>query len=70
MIDVGYVRTMAAYNAWQNRSLYRCASALSDEERRRDCGAFFGSIQATLNHLLWGDSIWLSRFAGTRHCPA
>ncbi|HEX9237281.1 MAG TPA: DinB family protein, partial [Xanthobacteraceae bacterium] len=24
--------------------------------------AFFGSIQKTLNHLLWGDQIWMCRF--------
>jgi uncharacterized damage-inducible protein DinB len=27
-----------------------------------DRGAFFGSIMRTLNHLLWGDSLWMSRF--------
>jgi uncharacterized damage-inducible protein DinB len=25
-------------------------------------GAFFGSIHKTLNHLLWGDRSWMSRF--------
>jgi uncharacterized damage-inducible protein DinB len=38
---------------------------LSDAERQRARGAFFGSIHATLNHLLWGDRIWMSRLAGT-----
>jgi uncharacterized damage-inducible protein DinB len=38
---------------------------LSDAERQRTRGAFFGSIHATLNHLLWGDRIWMSRLAGT-----
>ena len=38
---------------------------LSDTERRRERGAFFGSIHATLNHLLWADRIWMSRLAGT-----
>ncbi|WP_299592322.1 DinB family protein [uncultured Tateyamaria sp.] len=27
-------------------------------------GAFFGSIAATFNHLLWDDALWLARFAG------
>jgi uncharacterized damage-inducible protein DinB len=65
MITPEYVRTMAAYNAWQNGSLYGAAGTLSDEDRRVERGAFFGSIHATLNHLLWGDQIWMSRFAGT-----
>jgi uncharacterized damage-inducible protein DinB len=63
MIDVAYVRRMAHYNRWQNENLYRAADRLSDDERRRERGAFFGSIHATLNHLLWADRMWMSRFA-------
>jgi uncharacterized damage-inducible protein DinB len=62
MITPSYARTMARYNRWQNGSLYREALALSDDERRRPRGAFFGSIHGTLNHLYWADSLWLSRF--------
>lgn len=29
-----------------------------------DRGAFFGSIHNTLAHILWGDSLWMSRFDG------
>jgi uncharacterized damage-inducible protein DinB len=65
MIDAAYVQRMARYNRWQNESLYGAAGTLSDAERRRACGAFFGSIHATLNHVLWGDRIWMSRLAGT-----
>jgi uncharacterized damage-inducible protein DinB len=65
MITPEYVRTMADYNRWQNRNLYGAADGLSDEARKEQRGAFFGSIHGTLNHLLWGDQIWMSRFAGT-----
>jgi uncharacterized damage-inducible protein DinB len=65
MIDRAYVQRMARYNRWQNENLYGVADRLSAEERRRARGAFFGSIENTLNHLLWGDQIWMSRFAGT-----
>src|SRR5258707_13139620 len=65
MIDVPYVQCMARYNRWQNENLYGAADTLSDAERRRDRGAFFGSIHATLNHLLWADRIWMYRLAGT-----
>ena len=65
MITPAFVRTMADYNRWQNQNLYACADQLSDAQRREPRGAFFGSIHATLNHLLWGDQIWMSRFAGT-----
>ena len=65
MITVSYVRAMAEYNRWQNENLYGAADQLSDGARKEPCGAFFGSIHATLNHLLFGDQIWMSRFAGT-----
>jgi uncharacterized damage-inducible protein DinB len=56
---------MARYNRWQNENLYGAADTLSDDERRRERGAFFGSIHKTLSHLMWADRIWMSRFAGT-----
>ena len=55
MIDPGYVQRMARYNRWQNENLYGVADTLTDGERRRERGAFFGSIHATFNHLLWAD---------------
>ena len=53
MISPAHVQTMARYNKWQNESLYACADRLTDDERRRERGAFFGSIYKTLNHLLY-----------------
>jgi uncharacterized damage-inducible protein DinB len=66
MISPEHVRTFARYGAWQNASLTAAADGLSAAERAADRGAFFGSIQATLNHLLWADRIWMHRLAGTR----
>ena len=65
MITPAYVVRMARHNTWQNRSIYGAADTLSDEARKQDRGAFFGSIHGTLNHLLWGDQIWMHRFAET-----
>ncbi|MCC6719757.1 MAG: DinB family protein [Acetobacteraceae bacterium] len=64
MIDPDFVRTMAAYNAEMNRRFYAAADTLSDARRREDRGAFFGSVHGTLCHILWGDTMWMSRFAG------
>ncbi|HEU0222307.1 MAG TPA: DinB family protein [Paracoccaceae bacterium] len=64
MISPDHVRTMAAYNAWQNRSLYGAAAKLDDAARRLDRGAFFRSIHGTLAHLLWADRLWLHRLTG------
>jgi uncharacterized damage-inducible protein DinB len=62
MITPAYIRTMAAYNTEMNRRLYGAAARLSDAERRAPRGAFWGSIHATLTHILWGDRQWMSRF--------
>jgi len=55
---------MAAYNGWMNRRIYEAAARLTDDERKADRQAFFRSIHSTLNHILWGDRVWLPRFNG------
>lgn len=62
MIEPGYAQVMARYNGWMNDKVYAVCEQLSDEERKADRGAFFKSIHSTLNHLLWGDSMWIARF--------
>ncbi len=64
MITPAYCRLMAQYNCWMNERLYAVCATMPDVERKRDRGAFFGSIHGTLNHLLWGDRMWLGRFIG------
>ncbi|MEL7542818.1 MAG: DinB family protein [Pseudomonadota bacterium] len=64
-ITSAYVRKMAGYNRWMNDAMYASAWPLDDAARKQDLGGFFSSIHGTFNHLLWGDQIWMSRFAGT-----
>ncbi|QBF32072.1 DinB family protein [Thalassococcus sp. S3] len=64
MIGRDYCVTMARYNAWQNSLLAGALDALGAEALSQDRGAFFGSIQRTVNHILWGDHLWISRFDG------
>lgn len=64
MITPAYCQMMARYNAWQNQSLFHAAAGLTHEAREMDRGAFFGSIRATLSHLMWGDLIWITRLEG------
>ncbi|PSR14800.1 damage-inducible protein DinB [filamentous cyanobacterium CCP3] len=59
-----YYRTMARYNQWMNEKIYVCCAELSDSDRKADRGAFFKSIHATLNHLLYGDRTWVGRLSG------
>jgi uncharacterized damage-inducible protein DinB len=64
-MHVENARAYAGYNQWMNDKLYALAAELSDEARKRDLGAFFGSLHGTLHHILVADRVWLSRFEGT-----
>ncbi len=57
------IALLAQYNETMNRKMYDAAATLSAEEVSADRGAFFGSLLGTMNHLLAGDTIWLTRFA-------
>jgi uncharacterized damage-inducible protein DinB len=63
MDPLSHISLMADYNAWMNAKVYGAAQSLSAAELSKDRGAFFGSILGTLNHIVVGDTIWLSRFA-------
>ncbi|MFA7578913.1 DinB family protein [Castellaniella sp.] len=54
---------MAHYNQWMNDRLYQTCAKLSDDELHLDMKAFFGSIHATLNHIILSDRVWLGRLA-------
>ena len=64
MITPEYCQLLARYGRWMNERMYAAVASMSDDERKRDRGAFFGSIHRTLSHLVWADSIWLARFTG------
>ena len=64
MITNEFCVTMAQYNQWMNQRLYGLCGTIPDDERKRDRGAFFKSIHSTLNHIMYGDLAWLSRFTG------
>jgi uncharacterized damage-inducible protein DinB len=55
---------LAQYNRWANERLYEASALTSDADYRADRGAFFGSLHATLNHLVVTDRIWMRRFTG------
>jgi len=56
-----YFATFAQYNAWANKRLYEACALLPESVYMAKRPAFFGSIHATLNHLMVGDRIWLGR---------
>lgn len=57
-----HIRRLGRYNRWANRRLYDACAALPPQAYHAARPSFFGSIHATLNHIMVGDSIWLGRF--------
>tara|TARA_R110002124_G_scaffold68568_9_gene185353 strand:- start:108 stop:620 length:513 start_codon:yes stop_codon:yes gene_type:complete len=64
MITPEFARMMARYNSWQNGQMAAAMAQLDETALRAARGAFFGSILRTASHVLWGDTIWMSRFQG------
>jgi uncharacterized damage-inducible protein DinB len=55
---------LARYNRVANGRLYEACARLDPMEYRRERAGSFGSIHGLLNHVLVGDRVWMSRFAG------
>ncbi len=55
---------LARFSRWVNNHVYDCVGQLSPDKYRADCGLFFGSVHATLNHLLVVDRLWTGRVMG------
>lgn len=64
MITPRYVQMMSRYNQAMNEKLYDACALLTDEQRKADRSAFFGSIHNTLNHILWADARAIASFTG------
>src|ERR1700727_3548782 len=60
-------KMLAHYNRIANARLYEQCGKLDPAEYLRERKGSFGSIHGLLNHVLLGDRIWMSRFAGKGH---
>jgi len=69
MIDRAYCTLMAGYGRWQNEQLLAACASLDDSVRKRPDNSFFGSIHGTLNHLIFGDLGWMTRFETGQSVP-
>ena len=56
----------ARNNAWSNHRLLGACAELTDDEYRAPRPSFFGSIHATLDHILIVDILYLDRLTGQR----
>ena len=50
-------------------SVYEACAALNPTDYRAPRPSFFGSIHATLNHILVGDRVWMGRLEAGQQCP-
>ena len=57
-------KMLARYNRIANERLYEQCGQLDPVEYQKERRGSFGSIPGLLNHILLGDRIWMSRFAG------
>jgi uncharacterized damage-inducible protein DinB len=59
-----YFAVLAQHSAWANRRLYQACETLSPGEYLRQRASSFGSLHATLNHILVADRVWIARIEG------
>ncbi len=64
MTPIDEIRELYAYNRWANRRILDATAELTPDEYARDLGGSFGSVSATLRHMLGADWIWLNRWLG------
>ena len=57
-------RRLARNNRWSNDRLHRACAALPDEEYHATRPCFFGTIHATLDHIVMVDGRYLDRLDG------
>ena len=63
MMSPAYFQTFARYNTWANGLVYDAAAELPEGAYRAPRpAAYFISLHGTLNHILVGDRVWMSRF--------
>jgi uncharacterized damage-inducible protein DinB len=53
---------LAHYNRRVNAEMFQVLALLTDKGRRRETGAWFGSLHKMVNHLIVADLHWLQRF--------
>lgn len=66
---IEFFKRFARYNHWFNARLLVAVRELSSNDYRRDMGAFFGSVETTINHIMVWDIVWLKRLAQSLQEP-
>lgn len=58
------LRSLLAYTMWADRQVLESLAEVPPEDLNRDTGSSFGSLLATMAHILGSEQVWLSRFVG------
>jgi uncharacterized damage-inducible protein DinB len=64
MISLEGLRELYDYNYWARDQQLAACAGLSEEQLGQALGSSFGSLRATLKHLLGAEWVWLERFRG------
>ena len=63
---LAYFRTLFEYNCWANRKILDAAAQVEEAQYFAAVdGLSFGSLHATLVHILVAELVWLARWQGT-----
>ena len=66
MVNADYFRRLLDYNRWANGLVMQSAEAVAESDYHRiSAGLSFGSLHATLVHILVGELVWLARWEGS-----
>jgi uncharacterized damage-inducible protein DinB len=64
MAETAQLRRLVAYNQWANEKILHAIDGMTAEELARPVGAYFGSLEKNLQHVLLATRIWLARWKG------
>ena len=62
--SIAYFNELYAYNSWANHRAFDAVEPLHSDLLTRDLGDSFGSLHATLTHIVGAEWIWLERWHG------
>jgi uncharacterized damage-inducible protein DinB len=54
-----------SYSRWASMRLIEACRSIAKDDLRREVVSSFASILDTLEHIFWGDRLWLSRLQGS-----
>lgn len=62
--SIAYFNELYAYNSWANQRAFDAVEPLPSDLLARDLSNSFGSLHATLTHIVGAEWIWLERWHG------